>query len=351
MNVAHIHTNREWGGGEYQILELLKRLPASGVRAVLYADAAGPLAAAARQHVMTLEPLVSARALAESLAERGVDLIHVHDSGGLTLGVRVGRRSGIPLVLTRRIASPLRQNFFSRRKYSAQHLAAVIAISETVKTVFLASGYPDNQMFVVPSGLDFDDIDRVTPNREFRRGAAFLVAGIGKLSEGKNWGMLVETAARVRDAGRDVCWVIAGDGPEHAALMRQIRQLGLAEVVTLAGFRQDALAIMKGADLLFFPSRREGASVTVRQAMAAGVPVVAVNAAGTAESLAGHGWLVTPEDLDSAAQTVMQVLDSPNERQSMAQAALISARKRFAIEQTLSGTCDVYRWVLSKTAG
>ena len=351
MHIAHIHTNREWGGGEHQVLHLLGGLRDNGDTVTLICEAGGPLAAEAAKVGIAAEPPAPARDIARLVKARAVDLIHVHDSAGTSLGGKAGRLARVPVVLTRRVASPLRRNAMSRRKYSPRRLAAVIAISETVKEVFLQSGYPEARLFVVPSGLDFDALEAVEPDDAFRDASSYLVMGVGKLSVKKNWRMLVDVAAAERDAGGDVRWVIAGDGPERQRLEARIADLKLDGRVLLAGFRQDALALLKAADLLFFPSVREGASVTVRQAMALGVPVVAVDAAGTRESLAGHGRLVNADDIGTAARAVLQLLNDAVARQAMAVAAQASARARFSIEDTIRGTRAVYEQILGDSAG
>ncbi len=352
--ILHLHTNRGWGGGEYQVLHLLEGLVDEGVAASLRAREGGLLLARATERGLPALPLVGPWRLplgeiplARILARSGVSLLHCHDSRALSLGHRLKRRLRVPLVLSRRVASPLRSNLVSRRKYSAERIDAVIAVCETVKDVLCDGGFPADRVFVAQSGLDLTALgtnDRTSPVRRLE--GRPLVAGIGKLAPKKNWPLLIRTAAALQRSGLVVDWVLIGDGPERRTLESAAREAGVEARVRFLGHQPDAERILRECDLLFFPSIREGAAVTVRQAMALGIPVVAVNAPGTAETLDGHGWLVGHDDADGAATAVREVLGNAERREAVTGAARDSARSRFAIERTVEETIRVYRAVL-----
>ena len=352
MRIAHIHTNQEWGGGETQVLALLRGLKTRGIDALLVADPRGPLFGRAHAAGIETEPLprvLIQRGVLRLMQRWAPDLIHVHDSKGTGIGTAVGSRMRVPVVLTRRIASPLRRNHRSRRKYSADRLALIIAISETVKRVVADSDYPIDRIVVAPDGLELEDLERVQSDDAWRQryGAERLVVGMGRLSRKKNWGLLVRTAERVRDgAGPDIHWVVAGAGPERRRLERLAESLGVSDRVHFPGFVQEATRLLKSADALFFPSLMEGASVTVREAMALGVPVVAVNAPGTVESLAGAGWLVGSEDADAGARAVRDALENVERRGAVCAQARDIALTRYGMDRMIEGTVSAYRVAL-----
>jgi glycosyltransferase involved in cell wall biosynthesis len=358
-HVAHLHTGLDWGGGEYQVAHLVRALTASGVATTLWASRGGLLLSHAVKRELPARALTGPWRwplghipLCRQLARDGVDILHCHDSRALGLGIRIRRRLGVPLVLARRIASPLRTNALSRAKYSVRHIDAVVAVSETVGEVFCRSGFPRDRVFVAPSGLDLKALDGLARDEPFREsfGAGLLIAGIGKLARKKNWPLFIRTAASAAAVGIDAQWLLVGDGPDRRALEALARDAGVASRVRFLGFRPDAAQILKNCDLLFFPSLREGAAIAVRQAMALGVPVVAVDAAGTAESLDGHGWLVSPDDVAGATRAVVEALTNTGMREAVCRDARRSARERFSFDRTLAGTLDVYASVLASTA-
>lgn len=354
--ILHLHTNRGWGGGEYQVLHLLEGLVGAGVAASLRAREGGLLLARATERGLPALPLVGPwplplgeLPLARILARAGVTLLHCHDSRALSLGHRLKRRLGVPLVLSRRVASPLRSNLASRWKYSPARIDAVIAVCDTVRDVLRDGGFPADRIFVAKSGLDLAELDRSDrPSPPQRSEGRPLIVGIGKLAPKKNWELLIHTAAALQQSGLVVDWALVGDGPERGRLQSVARAAGVEERVRFLGHQPDAERILRECDLLFFPSIREGAAVTVRQAMALGVPVVAVNAPGTAESLNGHGWLVGRDDADGAARAIREVLADPEKREAVRRAARDSARSRFAIERTVEDTVRVYQALLGR---
>ena len=354
VRVVHLHDNPRWGGGETQLMALALRMHARGIFTVLVTPAGGELARRARQagvRVIGLAPGAGARRqLALELGEFGLSHLHAHDSGSTALGHWLKRRLRVPLILTRRIASPLRRNPLSRWKYSPRRLDGVVAISETVRAAMVRSGYPAERIRVAPSGVDVDALGRLPPDPDFRAayGSGFLVGGLGKLAPKKNWLLMVRAAEILAREAFPVQWVIAGDGPDRAALQAAIDQAGLAGRFHLLGFRADAARLLRQFDALCFPSRMEGASVTVREAMALGVPVVAADAPGVVESLAGHGWISGADDPQALADHVREVLGDAALRQARVEAARRHAREHYDYETTVAATLAAYAAIGSR---
>ena len=355
MHIGQVNTSPDWGGGENQILHLVQGLVALGERVTLFAHPKGELLRRAEAAGCDVCPLPrsgrkpSVSGTAEAVSQAGVDLLHVHDSRGATLGAAVGRKLDLPVVLSRRVASPLRRNPLSRWKYSRRNFRAVVAISNTVRDVFLrTSRFPADDVFVAPTGVDIGELDAVERDYAFRKEfpGQFLVGGVGKLSVKKNWVFLVRVAARMMATNLDIHWLIAGDGDERDAIELLARELGVEDRIHLLGFRSDALRILKSLDLLFFPSIVEGASVTVRECMVLGTPVVAVDADGTMESLAGHGWGIADGDVEGAAMGVTEALTNQPLRYERVSGARRHAVEHYTYDRTVAGTLEVYRKAL-----
>lgn len=346
--VAQLHTNLNWGGGESQLLALAIRLQARGLFTVLATPPRGALYPRARRaglRVLALDDTRAARRqLLLDLQEFDLTHLNAHDSGATTLGHWLRRHLGVPLILTRRIASPLRRNPFSRWKYSPRRLEAVIAISRTVRDVMVLGGYPAHRIQVVGDGVDVAALAQIPlePHLRAPYGTDFLVGGLGRLSWKKNWMLMVRAAEILARDSFPVQWLIAGDGPDHVALADAIRAAGLQGCFHLPGFRDDATRLLRQFDVLCVPSRMEGASVTVREAMAMGVPVVAADAPGVVESLAGHGWTVGRDDPVALAKAIRAALEDPVAREAQARAAQLYARANYDYEHTLAATIAAY---------
>lgn len=139
------------------------------------------------------------------------------------------------------------------------------------------------------------------------------LAAVGRLAPEKDFRLLLEAYARVADRVPDL--VVAGEGPEREALAAEARRLGLGARVHLPGHIEDVPALLRGASLLVLASRREGWSLAIVEALAAGCPVVAVDCPhGPREILADgrHGVLVTERSAPALGEAISATLaDAP----------------------------------------
>lgn len=360
--VAHLDTHASWGGGQYQVLLLARGLAARGFAQVLLLRADGELARRAHDAglpVVGLPPALCSRwhpgggrFLAQWCAERTVSLLHAHDGRALTLAERAARRGRWPVVAARRVSSPLRRNPLSRAKYSPSRVAAIIATSPTVAAVLADAGFPASRTCVVESATDLLALAAKSADEELRQWARGrpLVGSVGKLAPGKNWDLLLRAASALRDRGRDLRWVIAGDGPERAALLALRARLRLDEVVRIDTRPRDPEAVVKALDVMCHPTRKEGGAAILRVAMASRVPVVTTTAPALVEALEGFGIHVDPGDVDGAAGAVERVLTDASERARLVDGAVAVARRRFGVEPLVARTLAVYEAVLAERA-
>jgi glycosyltransferase involved in cell wall biosynthesis len=141
-------------------------------------------------------------------------------------------------------------------------------------------------------------------------GDALLVAGVGGLERRKGFDALL---AALADVPGDVHAVLAGEGPLRVGLAAQAAALGIADRVHLLGKRDDVPAVLAAADVFALPSRAEGMSVAMLEAMAAERPVVAADVGGVWEALAARdgrpaaGWIVPREDPAALAAALREV--------------------------------------------
>lgn len=140
---------------------------------------------------------------------------------------------------------------------------------------------------------------------------AILLAGVAGLERNKGFDLLIPAMAKLD--GR-VHAAIAGEGSQRDALIQQAREMGVADRVHLLGQRRDVPAVLAAADAFVLPSRREGMSVAMLEAISARRPVVAAEVGGVWEALAPRegrpagGWIVPPRDADALAAALAEVV-------------------------------------------
>jgi glycosyltransferase involved in cell wall biosynthesis len=159
---------------------------------------------------------------------------------------------------------------------------------------------------------------------------------MGRLHEAKAHDVSLQALAALPDA---YLW-IAGSGPEGARLKAMAAALGVAPRVRFLGWRTDASALYRAADLCLFPSRYEPLGNVVIQAWAHGLPVVAAASKGPAALIADgeNGLLVPIDDPEALAAGVRRLMDDPALRKRLA----LSGAAR--VESAFSKAAVVAQW-------
>jgi glycosyltransferase involved in cell wall biosynthesis len=175
-----------------------------------------------------------------------------------------------------------------------------------------------------------------------------VVGNIGALVPQKGQHHLVDAAAIVVRRIPDARFVILGEGELRPALEEQIKRKHLERHVFLAGFRHDALELLKGFDLFALSSLHEGMCTSLVDAMAASKAAVATAVGGVPEVLddGETGFLVPPRDHDALADRIIYLLKNEAMRARMGEAALRRARERFTVERMVAGTAAVYETLI-----
>ena len=173
-----------------------------------------------------------------------------------------------------------------------------------------------------------------------------MVVAAGRLADAKNYPLLIDAFALLRQQVPARLWIL-GQGELEGALRQRIADRGLTDVVTLLGFQPNPWKFIARADAFVLTSRYEGFGNVLIEAMACGVPVVATASPGTVD-IVSHGvdgLLVQAHDADSVAAAMRCVLD-PSTRARLADGARRSAA-RFGLPIAIQRYDAVLREVLA----
>lgn len=172
----------------------------------------------------------------------------------------------------------------------------------------------------------------------------FAVLSVGDLNSNKNHGVLIGALAKLPG---DVRLFVAGNGPLRDELDKAAKELGVADRVSLLGFRRDIAELLGACDLFCMPSLREGLPVSLMEAAAAGVPCLASKARGCADvlgDLAGD-LTVSPNEPDSWADKIGKMRDQ--KLRSKTGLALRDRSRVFGLDKVV----DVYAGIYERTLG
>lgn len=291
------------------------------------------------------------------------DVIHVHGLSYHTFAAAVaGGRLGKPTVT--KLANSGRASDILKMR-SDQHLALsrwmlpaalrcdrFVALTETVQRELEEAGVSAARITRIPNGIEPGPaIER--PITDLPRSGRIVF--VGRLHPQKGVDSLLRATAllRARRPGSDVRLDVVGDGPLRDELTVLSRELGIAEVVRFLGDRDDVSAILDRADVFALPSRAEGISNALLEAMAAGMPVVATAIPGNTDVVTnGHdGLLVAVDDPPSIAAAIERLMDDRELRARLGRAARRTIGSRFAIDMVADRYLALYRELLSDGAG
>lgn len=178
---------------------------------------------------------------------------------------------------------------------------------------------------------------------------AFVVGTVGRFDPIKNLPMLVQAIGEAHAANPHVRGLLVGDGSEMVRIRDLVRDFGLADVIRLTGFRDDATAIAQCMDLFVLSSLSEGISMALLEAIQLGVPVAVTAVGGNTEViLAGStGWTVPSGATDLLAAVILQASADPGECRRFARAGCRRVAEVFARDAMIEHYRTIYGSLLS----
>jgi glycosyltransferase involved in cell wall biosynthesis len=289
VKTLHLDLGREMRGGQWQVFRLLTKLIKRGDQPLLMAREGGELLKRAREGQI---PVRAFSMLALPHLSRSFDLVHAHDARSHAAAALFKR---VPLVVSRRVAFPVRQGLLSKRKY--ERADCYIAVSRFAAAILADGGVPEHRIEVVYDGVP----------------------------------LLPKT-----DAGTRVLAIASDDPLKGGELLRTID--------CAIEFSKNLEADLPTARAFVYVTENEGLGSAVLLAMSAGVPVVASNVGGLPEIIDNgvDGWLV--ENLaEKISEAIQRVKENPG---VMGERGRAKVADRFAEDRMAEETIKVYRKVL-----
>ncbi len=290
-----------------------------------------------------------------------LNVIHAHHPAPLgTEAARHAKNLDLPLVFTHHTYYQEYSHYIglpeetSRRvieRWIADYMAQcqhIIAPSPSIKQMIETTYGIHDRLTVIPTGIDTRPYT-AADGRAFRQqldwGDDTILISVGRMAEEKNWPTLLEAAQIMFSQRPGVRLVLLGDGPARHDLEKQAKELGIADRVTFTGNVpfDDVPKYLKAADLFCFASVTETQGLVTLEAMAAGLPVVAVDATGTSDAVDHEvEGLLTPNDSAALAAAIERVLDD-QELYARLQAATAVKAAQFDIITLAQQLVDVYQ--------
>lgn len=258
------------------------------------------------------QTLTAYRQLDKLLTEIDFDVIHCHTPIGGILARIAGKKHNVPHVLYTAHGFHFYKGapkinwivYYNAEKIMAHYTDALITINnEDFANAQKFKTKRGGQVYqIAGAGIDTKRFRQVSSDRRVKRNELgientdFFVLSVGELNKNKNHETVIQGLSKVEHSG--IKYRICGDGIYKDELQKLIRDLNMEDCVRLLGYRTDIPEISHAADLFVFPSYREGLPVSMMEAMASGLPVVASSVRGNVDLIVNgeNGFLLDPLD-------------------------------------------------------
>lgn len=304
---------------------------------------------------------------------RRPDVLHVHCSGviiPLLTGWLLTRLLRVPLVLTIHCSIIATYHPMTRIDGALQPLARWIerrAIRAAARTVVLtprsipllaeSADVPEEAFVVLPDVIDADAFAaRATPQAVAAMKAGWgipeeraIIGCVGRIAREKGWPIILDIAEQLRD--EPIHSVVCGDGNERDLFEKEVARRGLGDRVTVTGYmpNEDVPAAMSAMDLMLMAPLHEEFGSVMLEAMAVGLPIVAVGVGGVGHVLEGGnlGRLVDERTPEAFAEGLRAALADREWRTGTGARAAAAVRERYDLDRVAAATAQVYREVAS----
>jgi len=372
LRVALFTDADEFAGTERHILALAEGLREGGEAAVQIAclvpsalaerarESGLPIIAIQKRGMIDLPAI---RILRKMLAAGELDLVHSHNGRStFSAALAVACAQTGSCVATQHFLEPARLKSTGVKRmirtvahrWTNSRVNHVLAISEAVRDAMVSRrDAPPEKITVVPNGISEPPLDSMTSHEAIRAEFGIakdapLIVCVARIEREKDIPSLVAAMAIVAASDPEARCLIVGHGAQQAALSRQILDAGLERVVTLTGFRSNAMAFIRAADLFVLPSLAEPFGLVILEAMALGKPVVATAMGGPLEIVVSGetGVLVPPSAPGELADAIRRLLADPAARAAMGRNGRRRFEERFTAARAARETLLVYKRVL-----
>ncbi|MDE2027686.1 MAG: glycosyltransferase [Candidatus Omnitrophica bacterium] len=356
MKVLHIVNSLECGGLEKMVIHLASACSEHDVKSdILCLKTEGVLASQARQKNIEVNALNKNEGfswrvifrMAQMIRSGGYDLVHTHNFSPLIYGSIAARLAGVKCLNTRHGSEPT-----GTYKLIWDLNSRVIAVSEYTRNELLKNNtISEGKVSVIYNAIpeaEFNFDSNAQPESSLRKQLglvnARLIGIVGRLSPEKDHLTLFKAIKNIVSDSKDVCLFVVGDGDQRSCLEQYCVQHRLSDNIHFLGFRNDIPLILRSLDVFALSSLTEGVPLTILEAMASGVPVVATNVGGNSEIIENNvtGLLVPAGDPNAVEQALRRLLNDRDLAGRLGKLAHERVCERYSLNTMIEKYMEVY---------
>jgi glycosyltransferase involved in cell wall biosynthesis len=355
LRVAFLSTSLPVGGAETLLVNLLRRLDRGVVAPELVClKELGPLGAQMVGELPTFHHLINGKydarvvwRLVRLFRQRRLDAVVTVGAGDKMFWGRIAATlAGVPVVCSALHSTGWPDGVGRLNRWLTPWTDAFIAVALAhARHLVEGERFPAEKVKVIPNGVD---TERFNADAARRRGLRLqlgwedecpLVGIVAALRPEKNHELFLDVAQRVQELVPECRFVIVGDGPRRTMLEKRADDLRLGSTVHFLGNRSDTFSILSALDVFLLTSHNEASPVSILEALACQVPVVATDVGSVHESVVPDvtGLLAPAGDADRLTQAVWRLLVNPVLRATLGRAGRQLVIDRASLDQMVSG--------------
>jgi sugar transferase (PEP-CTERM/EpsH1 system associated) len=363
--VAHVVQNLRIGGLERVVINLITGAEKKGYHSILYTlGTGGDLVAELEQQgheVVTLQKrpgmdYILPFKLGRMFKKHGVDIVHAHNFSPLVYGALAGRLARVSGVIYTahgvKTSSLKKQSLFQNFGL----VDKMVYVSRDARAAAIKDGgVKDRNVMTIVNGIDLERYsggaggDDIELRKKLGLPDGIPIVGIvARLTPAKDHSNLFRAFKEVVEGGVDAKLLLVGDGELAGQLRSEVSALGLEDTVIFLGSRQDVPDLLGIIDLFVLSSYTEGLAMTLLEAMAAGLPVVATSVGGNTEAVVDGetGIIVPPRDSAALAAAVRELLLNKQKATEMGARGRERAFAHFGIDTMVMEYEKLYQAIL-----
>lgn len=328
LRVMFMLTSMPVGGAETLLVNLIRRLDrAHFLPELCCLKELGPLGEVMAAEIPAFEDVISRRTdvtvlprLVGLLRRRRIDAVITVGAGDkMFWGRLAGWWARLPVVCSALHSTGWPDSVGRLNRMLTPITDAYIAVAETHGRFLVDQlHFPADKVRVIPNGIDVDRFSSTAQCLPTRAAPGLApttptVGIVAALRPEKNHELLLRAAQIVKARIPEAVFLIVGDGPQRPGLEAFARQLDVASSVRFLGTRSDIPALLAAMDVFVLTSRMEANPVSILEAMAAGLPVVAPRVGSIDESVSEGvtGYLTEPNCVEPVAERLVELLENP----------------------------------------
>ncbi|WKV13795.1 glycosyltransferase family 4 protein [Marivirga harenae] len=324
MKILHLSSESSWRGGEQQIAYLIEELDKMGVEPLVACKPNSKFEELCIEKGWQHYPLnmknstdfKSGIGLKKLCHELSIDIVHVHSShshGTAYLSYLLGNKT--PVVLTRRVDFELKNNFFSKHKYTFPKIKKIACVSDAIREIVIRTTKQPEKCVTIYSAINHKKFEAHIGNDFLRKQYKIadditLIGNTSAIAPHKDYFTFVDSAYYyIQNFDKKVKFFIIGKGELEREIKDYIKKLKLEDYFIFTGFLKNIEEVLPSLDIFFISSKTEGLGTSVIDAFAAKVPVVGTKAGGIPELVKNldTGLIAEVKDSKSLAENLFEL--------------------------------------------